>query len=84
MAEVAIVGEPAAPDTRRLLEVVDGQFRPWVVLAVATDADASAVPLLHGRERRDGRATAFVCRGFTCRQPVTEPAALADELGRAA
>ena len=34
------------------------------------------VPLLHGRFALDGRPTAFVCRDFACRLPVTEPEAL--------
>jgi uncharacterized protein YyaL (SSP411 family) len=32
---------------------------------------------------RDNRPTAYVCRDFTCREPVTTPAALDDVLGRA-
>jgi uncharacterized protein YyaL (SSP411 family) len=35
------------------------------------------VPLLQARFALDGRPTAFVCRDFACRQPVTEPEALA-------
>jgi uncharacterized protein len=35
------------------------------------------VPLLGGRFAMDGRPTAYVCRNFACRQPVTEPEALA-------
>jgi uncharacterized protein YyaL (SSP411 family) len=29
----------------------------------------------------DGKATAYVCRDYTCRLPVTEPAALAAQIG---
>jgi uncharacterized protein YyaL (SSP411 family) len=43
-------------------------------------AAASAVPLLHDRVAIDGRATAYVCRNFACNLPVTDPAALADQL----
>jgi uncharacterized protein YyaL (SSP411 family) len=34
------------------------------------------VPLMVGRFALNGRATAFVCRQFACRQPVHEPEAL--------
>jgi uncharacterized protein YyaL (SSP411 family) len=78
--EVAIVGDSAADDTRALLAIVRAGYRPDVVLAVSATPDASAVPLLHDRVARDGRATAYVCHGFACRQPVTEPADLAAQL----
>jgi hypothetical protein len=35
------------------------------------------VPLLRDRPLVDGRPTAYVCRGFVCDRPVTDPAALA-------
>ena len=35
---------------------------------------------LLGREARDGRATAYVCRGHTCSLPIIDPAALAADL----
>ena len=62
------------------------RFRPNLVLAAAAadDADARrAVPLLRDRTAIDGRATAYVCEGFSCRLPVTDPDALADQLGEA-
>ena len=53
---------------------------PNQVVAVAADPAASAVPLLADRVALDGRPTAYVCRGFVCRLPVTEAAALAAQL----
>ncbi len=82
--EVAIVGRPGAPDTTALLEVVTSRYRPATVVAVAEDAAASRIPLLHERVAREGRATAYVCHGFACRQPVTDPAELSAQLGTAA
>jgi hypothetical protein len=77
LTEVAIVGDLADPATGALLEVVRSRFRPRLVLAAGPDPEASSVPLLGGRFRLAGRPTAFVCRQFACRQPVTEPQALA-------
>ena len=67
--EVALVG----PDTHALERVVRGAFRPQMVLAGGDGSDAEGVALLEGRTALDGRATAYVCEHFTCRQPVTEP-----------
>jgi uncharacterized protein YyaL (SSP411 family) len=82
--EVAIVGDPDAPDTDALLAEVRRRYRPNQVVALAASADgeaAAAVPLLAGRPPVDGRATAYVCEHFVCRRPVTEPEALARQLG---
>jgi uncharacterized protein len=82
--EVAIVGDPAAEDTRALVaEITTERFLPNHVLAVASPADeasATRVALLRDRPQRDGRATAYVCERFHCRMPVTEPAALVEQL----
>ncbi len=82
VTEVAIVGDPAADDTRALLDVVRREYRPFSVVALAGGrrAGEQAVKLLHDREKRDGKATAYVCRGFACRAPTTEPAELAAQL----
>jgi hypothetical protein len=79
VAQVAIVGEPGAADTQGLLEVARRGFQPYRVLALG-DPTSSMLELLRGRFTVDGRATAFVCRDFTCRRPVTEPEDLAVEL----
>jgi uncharacterized protein YyaL (SSP411 family) len=77
VVEVALVGDPAASETRHLLSPAVAGYRPHQVLAVGADPAASVVPLLGGRFAIDDRPTAFVCRDFACRQPVTEPEALA-------
>jgi uncharacterized protein YyaL (SSP411 family) len=43
-------------------------------------AIAGRLPFVGSMTLRDGRATAYVCRDFACRQPVTDPAGLAAEL----
>jgi uncharacterized protein len=81
--EVAIIGDPTADDTRALLDVINQQFRPNLVLAVARPDDSaasSAVPLLQERPQRNGAATAYVCQDFACKEPVTTPEALAAQL----
>ena len=80
VVEVAVVGEPDAPETRRLLAPVRTGFRPNIVVACSADPEESAIELLASRFRLDGRPTAFVCRRFACRQPVNEPEALAAQL----
>ncbi len=72
--EIAIVGEVAAADTQALLAVVQEAYRPFQVTAVG-EAE-SPVPLLRDRQRVEGKVTAYVCRQFACRLPVTEAEAL--------
>ena len=60
-----------------LLEVVRSGYRPNLVVAAGTTAD-SEIELLQGREEIDGRATAYLCREFSCQAPTTD----ADELRR--
>jgi uncharacterized protein YyaL (SSP411 family) len=84
IVELAIAGEPTATDTQALLATATAGGRRDLVVAVAADPASSVVPLLADRVSTDGRATAYVCRQFTCRLPVTEPSALADQLAEAA
>jgi uncharacterized protein YyaL (SSP411 family) len=83
VVEIAVVGEPGAESTRRLLGPARSGYRPNQVVAVSADPGESAVPLLEARFQLDGRPTAFVCRNFACRQPVNEPEALEALLVRA-
>jgi len=81
--EIAIVGDPAAADTRALLAEVWGRFLPNSVLTLRVPGDDTApalVPLLADRGQIAGHATAYVCQDYVCRLPVTDPAALAAQL----
>jgi uncharacterized protein YyaL (SSP411 family) len=78
MREIAIVGEPADPRTRSLLEVVQRRFDPLTVIAWGAP---DGVPLLDDRPLVDGAPAAYVCEGFVCQAPVTNMAGLARELG---
>lgn len=77
VVEIAIAGDPTAPGTHALLETVRATYRPFAVVAAGADG---ALPLLADRPQRDSKSTAYVCRNFACRAPVTEPADLAAQL----
>ena len=83
--ELAIVGDPADDATRQLVAAGIEASRIAgrnVVVAVSADPDGSAVPLLASRTMIGGRPTAYLCRNFACRLPVTDPVALAAEFER--
>ena len=80
--EVAIVGPLDDPATTGLLAETRRGFRPNQVVSVSSDPAASAVPLMAERVALDGRPTAYVCRSFVCRLPVTDPEALRAQLER--
>ncbi|MEO5703845.1 MAG: thioredoxin domain-containing protein [Candidatus Limnocylindrales bacterium] len=85
VAEIAIVGDPADEATRALLAVASGGYEPNRVVALQPVADGtSAIPLLEDRARIKDRPTAYVCRNFACRLPVTDPDALRDQLAESA
>ena len=79
--ELAVIGRPGDDQTRRLLEVVRGRFLPNRLIAVAPSlGDGPAVPLLADRRALDGKATAYLCEGFVCQAPTTDPTELARQL----
>jgi uncharacterized protein len=82
--EIAIVGDPDSPDTAALLKTVYSAYIPNKVVAGLSPGDdetAALIPLLAARPARDGRATAYVCTGYACQNPTTDPGELAGQLG---
>ena len=81
--EIALVGDPTAPDTTALTRTVFDRFLPNKVVALRPPDDSSAerlIPLLADRPTQGGKPTAYVCQNFTCNLPVTDPTALAAQL----
>jgi uncharacterized protein YyaL (SSP411 family) len=82
--QVIIVGD----DAQELQRAAALRYLPFaIVLSVRPDrqkALAGSLPLIAAMTPVDGRAAAYVCRNFACRQPVTSAAALQQELGTTA
>jgi len=82
--EVALVGDIKTEGMRALERAVASQYVPSLVLAAGDQRSTQVVKLLEGRTMIDRQPTAYVCRGYVCDRPVTEPAALAEQLTNAA
>ena len=76
--DVVIAGSRSAADTRALVRAAQTVYVPnGTVLVRDPDAPEDAGPaVLRDKAQVGGQATAYVCRGFTCSPPVTDPAAL--------
>jgi len=77
--EVAVVGPADDPATQALRRAAARAVAPGAVLAFGdpTGGVGQPVALLQDRPMLAGRPTAYVCRGFVCDPPVTDPAELA-------
>jgi len=75
--EIIISGDPHAEDTQKMLKLVRSRFLPNAVVMLhdqgKTDsAIEKIVPFLKHQVALDGKATAYVCENYTCRQPVND------------
>ncbi|WP_146901730.1 thioredoxin domain-containing protein [Cellulomonas aerilata] len=85
--EVAVVGPPDDDATRALLAAAWASPAPGLVIAHGTAGagpDGDVPALLHDRPLVDGRPAAYVCRGFVCRRPTTDPGELTAQLAEGA
>ncbi len=83
--QVVITGRKTDADTRLLLAEVWRHFNPNRVVLLADGGDnqnmlATMLPFMQTITGKNGRATAHVCRDFTCRLPVTSVSELAGQL----
>jgi uncharacterized protein YyaL (SSP411 family) len=80
--ELAVIGAQADPQARRLLDVARRRYLPNRLLALAPDGDGRGIPLLADRHQLSGAVTAYLCEGFVCQSPTTDPAELEQQLER--
>jgi uncharacterized protein YyaL (SSP411 family) len=66
---------PAAAGAHALVRVARLGTSPGTVV-VAGEPDTPGIPLLAGRPLVDAAPTAYVCRGFVCDLPTTDPTAV--------
>jgi uncharacterized protein YyaL (SSP411 family) len=78
-SEIVLAGQRGSADTDRLLSVVQDRFAPNEIVALV-EPDSGTAPqtaiastLLEGKEMQNGAATAYVCQGYACHQPATDP-----------
>ena len=75
--ELAIVGDPESSETQALLIAARAPYLPNLLVMLAhTGEDATRFPLIEGKPQIGGRATAYLCQDYACKQPVTDPADL--------
>ncbi len=81
MKQVAIIGEAGDEKFESMLKVIRAEYRPGVVVAASPYPPSNNAPtLLLDRPLIDGKATAYVCEGFVCKQPTAEPELLKKQL----
>jgi uncharacterized protein len=78
--EIVVVGGDDDA-TAGLVRAAHSDLVPGRVIAgVRTDEEPASSPLLEGRTTLDGAPTAYVCRAYACRLPVTKPEGVREEL----
>ena len=81
-AEIVIIGDPGADDTRALLRTLHASYRPNLTIVGQAPGESAPFtsPLLERRGQIGGSATAYVCSNYQCDLPTSDPSVLADQL----
>jgi uncharacterized protein YyaL (SSP411 family) len=81
--EIIIAGDSRAADTQQMFELVRSTFMPNAVFlrhdqSRADPALYKLIPFIEHQIALDSKATAYICKDYTCRRPVND----IDELKR--
>ena len=87
VAQIVIVGTRDDPATEELMREAAAKYDPFSVVVPVDPGNgqselAHLLPFIGAMNMRDGRATAYVCHDFTCSEPATDAAGLAERLSR--
>jgi uncharacterized protein YyaL (SSP411 family) len=82
--QIVLVAERHADDTKAMQAVLQGVYMPAAILVPVfpqhRESLARLLPWTAAMRPSDSRATAYVCRDFTCRAPTTSPEELRSAL----
>ena len=78
--QIVIVGHADGADTRAMWLAANKPYRPFSVITLVDPLEQAALaaemPWVADMKMIDDKATAYVCRGFVCNAPSTDPAVL--------
>ena len=78
--ELAFVGEETQDGVRALKQAVAELYLPNRIVATSESGVSSSLPLLKGKQAAAGKPALYICRNFSCQQPVTDPSLVAGTL----
>jgi uncharacterized protein YyaL (SSP411 family) len=81
--DVVVAGDPDDPQAVALRRAVAQPYAPDLVIAPLAEP-IEGWPLFASKEARDGGATAYVCRGYACDRPTSDPAEARQQVERLA
>jgi uncharacterized protein YyaL (SSP411 family) len=75
--QIVIAGEPGAADTRAMLKLVHDRFIPNKILLLVDGGPSQAalakwLPFVANMDRREGKATAYICENYACNLPTAD------------
>ena len=83
--DAVIAGDATDAAARGLRHAVARPYAPDLVIAAAPPKGGmDGWPLFDGKLARDGTATAYVCRGYACEAPTSDPQEAAAQVARIA
>jgi uncharacterized protein len=84
--EVAFIGKINSQQTKNLIRTVREHFIPNLTLALLDPENknpqkiSSKIPLLRNKNLINGKSTVYVCENYQCKNPVTSPEKLEEQL----
>jgi uncharacterized protein len=85
LSQIVVAGRRDNDETRALLHEIARHYLPFAIVIPVEPGErqsalAERLPFVATMRAREGRATAYVCRDFTCQQPVAMPDELRHQL----